>query len=237
MILHLLDHGFQALLKVAAIAGASQKGAHIKAVDRGVGQNLGCFLVDDLLREAFRNRGLADARIAHQQRVVLATAAEHLNGAFHLGLAADQRINFALSRLHVQIDAIFGKRRFLCLPGFGFRGFVVVFFRAGDRARFAEGWVFRHAMRDEIHRIIAGHILFLQEIGGVGLAFGEDRHQHIRAGNFGAPRGLHMDRGALDHALESCGRHRFRAFHICHQRGKVVVDEFDQRLAQFGQID
>ena len=46
-----------------------------------------------------------------------------------------------------------------------------------------------------------------------------------------------MDRGALDHPLEGRRRHRFGAFDIGDQGREVIVDEFLQRAAQFGQID
>ena len=48
---------------------------------------------DDLARQALGDGGLADAGIADQQRVVLLAAAQDLDRALHLGLAADQRID------------------------------------------------------------------------------------------------------------------------------------------------
>ncbi len=61
-------------------------------------------------------------------------------------------------------------------------------------------------MADVIDRVVAGHLLLLQEIGGVAFAFGENRDQNIGAGHFFATGRLHMNDGALDHALESGGR-------------------------------
>ena len=40
----------------------------------------------------------------------------------------------------------------------------------------------------------------------MAFALGENRHQHICAGYFFAPGGLHVNDRALDHALEPCGR-------------------------------
>ncbi|OIQ63632.1 hypothetical protein GALL_548270 [mine drainage metagenome] len=80
--------------------------------------------------------------------------------------------------------------------------------RAGHRTRFAERGIFRHAMRDEIDRVIPRHVLFLQEIGGVGLAFRKDRDEDVGACHLSPARALHMDRRALNHALERGGRHR-----------------------------
>ena len=46
-------------------------------------------------REAFGDRGLAHAGLAHEDGVVLAAPAEHLDGPLELLLAADQRIDAA----------------------------------------------------------------------------------------------------------------------------------------------
>ena len=58
-------------------------------------QDLGHLALDDAPRQAFGDRGLADAGLADQQRVVLAPAAQHLDHALELVLAADQRIDLA----------------------------------------------------------------------------------------------------------------------------------------------
>jgi hypothetical protein len=59
---------------------------------------------------------------------------------------------------------------------------------------------------DVVDRVVAGHVLLLQEIGGVALALGEDRDQHVGAGHLLAAGRLHVDHRALDHALEAGGR-------------------------------
>ena len=115
MFLELVDDGLQPLLEIAAIAGAGQQRAHVERVDRRLGQHVGRLAVDDLAREALGDGGLADARIAHQQRVVLAAAAEHLDAALDLVLAADQRIDVALAGLRVEIDAVLRQRGFLAV--------------------------------------------------------------------------------------------------------------------------
>ena len=50
--------------------------------------------LDDALGQSFRDGGLADARIADIQRVVLGAAAEDLDGALDFQIAADQWIDF-----------------------------------------------------------------------------------------------------------------------------------------------
>ncbi len=71
--------------------------------------------LDDALGEALGDRRLADAGIADIERVVLRAAAEHLDGAVDLGLAADQRIDLAGPRLLVEVDAVGGQRVLLLL--------------------------------------------------------------------------------------------------------------------------
>jgi hypothetical protein len=50
------------------------------------------FSVGDALRQAFDNRGLADAGFADQHRVVLGAAAQDLDDTFQFAVATDQRI-------------------------------------------------------------------------------------------------------------------------------------------------
>ncbi len=231
-------HGFETLFEVAAIAGARQKRAHIERENRGFGENLGGLAVDDFACKPLGDGGFTNAGITDQKRVVLAAAAQHLNAALDLAGAADQRIDIALAGFFVEIDAIFAKRAFLGLFGFG-RAVLVLGLGAGtgNRARLAVSGVFGDAMGDIIDRVVTGHVLLLQEIGRVAFAFGENRDQDIGAGDLGAAGALHMDRGALDDALEGGGRHGFRAVDIGDEIGQILVDEFHQRSSQIVHID
>ena len=58
----------------------------------------GFALHDPALGQALGQRGLADAGLAHVQRVVLAPAAQHLDGALDFVRAADQRVDAAFDR-------------------------------------------------------------------------------------------------------------------------------------------
>ena len=61
---------------------------------------------DDAPRQPFGDGRLADPGIADIERVVLGAAAQHLDGPRDLGLAADQRVDPAGTRLGVEIDAV-----------------------------------------------------------------------------------------------------------------------------------
>jgi len=107
---HLRHYGLEAFLEIAAIAGACQQCAHIKAIDRGICQNLGGFTGDDLARQTLCYGRFTHTRVANQQGVVLAAAAQHLHAAFNLVIAPDQRIDLVFAGPCVQIDAVFGQR-------------------------------------------------------------------------------------------------------------------------------
>ena len=107
VILKLGHHGLEPFLKIAAIAGARKKRAHVEGIDRRIGKDFGGRAIDDLIRKALGNGGLAHAGIPDKEGVVLAPAAEHLNTALDLGIAPDQRVDIPGTRLGVEIDAIF----------------------------------------------------------------------------------------------------------------------------------
>ena len=115
VLLDFLHHLLQALFEIAAIARAGEQRAHVEREHGRIGQNLGHVRVDDLARQALGDRRLADAWIANQQRIVLLSAAQHLDGALHFGLAANERIDAPFSRLPIEVDAISFQRAFLFL--------------------------------------------------------------------------------------------------------------------------
>ena len=105
-----VEDSLQTLLEVAAIARAGQQRAHVERVDDRFLQNFRHLAVDDLARQALGDRRLADAGLADIERVVLGAAAQDLDGALDLMLAADQRIDATLTGLLVEIDTVGGQR-------------------------------------------------------------------------------------------------------------------------------
>ena len=59
---------------------------------------------------------------------------------------------------------------------------------------------------DVVDRVVAGHVLLLQEKCRVGLALGENRDQHVGAGHLLAAGRLDMECRALHDPLETVGR-------------------------------
>ncbi len=189
--------------------------------------------MDDAPRQAFRDGGLADARIADEQRIVLLAAAQHLDGPVDLLVPADQRIDLALTRLLVEIDAVIVESialLFRLLAGF-LLGLLV---DPAGRPGFGQSRTLGDAVADIVDGVIPGHLLLLQEVGGVALTFGKDRHQHVRAGHLLTSRRLDVDHGTLNHPLEPGSRlgvlrairHQILQFglHVGHQVPAQLVD-------------
>ena len=181
----LLDDLLEPLLEVAAIARAGEQRAHVEREHRGILEHVRDFAVHDPAREPLGDRGLADAGVADEQRIVFLPAAEHLDGPADLGVAADQRIDLAFARLLVEVDAVGVERVafFLGLIAAAALGLVLLF-GAAHRARFGHPRPLGDAVADVVDRVVAGHVLLLQEIGSVALALGKDGDQHVGAGHF-----------------------------------------------------
>ena len=101
----LLEDLLQALLEVAAVARAGDQRPHVKAVDLLVLDGLGHVAVHDRLGEALDDRGLTDAGLTDQDRVVLRAAREDLHDALHLDAAADDGVQLVLARSLRQVAA------------------------------------------------------------------------------------------------------------------------------------
>ena len=101
-----LHDRLQALLEVTAVTRTGQQGAHVERPDDGIVQNFRNFAIDDFLGEAFSDGGLANAGVTDQHRIVLRPAAEDLDAAFDLSVAANQRVNLALPGLLIEVYAI-----------------------------------------------------------------------------------------------------------------------------------
>ena len=94
----LVHHGLEPLLELAAVLGAGDHRREVERDDALVLEALRHLRRDDALRQALGDRGLADARLADQHRVVLLAARQHLDDALDLLLAPDHRVELALAR-------------------------------------------------------------------------------------------------------------------------------------------
>ena len=107
---HLLQHGLQPLLEFAAIFRAGDQRAEVERQQLLVLQAFRHVAIDDAQRQALDDRGLADAGLADQHRIVLGAPRQHLDGAADFLVAADHRIELAVARGLRQVAGIFLQR-------------------------------------------------------------------------------------------------------------------------------
>src|SRR5207248_1421650 len=104
--LHDLLHDLlQALLELAAVLRAGDEGGEVERVDLLALEDVGHLVAGDPRGEALDDGGLADARLADQDGVVLLATRQDLHHALDLGLAADDRVELALRGLLRQVAA------------------------------------------------------------------------------------------------------------------------------------
>ncbi|MDT4808633.1 hypothetical protein FQZ97_414990 [compost metagenome] len=97
-LLHFGDHVLQAVLELALHARAGLQEAHVERVQRHGAQRLGHVLRGDAQCQPFDHGRLADAGLAREDRVVLATAHQDVDDLADLGVAADHRVERTVLR-------------------------------------------------------------------------------------------------------------------------------------------
>ena len=88
---------FEAFFKFAPKLGSCNKGTEIEGYDSLFFQAFGDVTCDDTAGEPFDDGGFADSGFADENRIVLRSAGEDLDGATNLLISADDRIEFALA--------------------------------------------------------------------------------------------------------------------------------------------
>ena len=96
-----------ALLELAPVFRARHHRIDGKFDEALVAQGLGHFAADDALRQAFDDGGLADARLADEDRVVLFAPGQHLDRGLDLARPADDRVELALAGEFRQVARVF----------------------------------------------------------------------------------------------------------------------------------
>ena len=193
-----LHHGLQPLLEVAAVARAREHGRHVERVQHRFLQRLRDVARDDPQREPFRERGLAHARLADEQRVVLPASRQHLDHPLELVGAANQGIDLTVARALGEIHAEALERvRHLAVLLAG----VLDTLRARHDRPATRGDL-GHAVRDEVDDIEPRHTLLLEQVDRVRVALAEHRCDHVARRHLLTAGGLHVHRRALQHPLE-----------------------------------
>ena len=109
-VLDLLEDGLQPLLELSAVLRPGEQRADVERPHALSLQPLGDVTGDDPLREPLDDRGLADARLADQDGVVLRPPREDLDHAANLVVAADDRVELARLGERGEIAAVLLER-------------------------------------------------------------------------------------------------------------------------------
>ena len=114
-LLYLLEHGLQAVLKLAAVLGAGDQRAHVELDEVAVAQGARHVAGHDTLGDALDDGRLAHARLADEHGVVLGATGQDLDGTANLVGTADDRVELTGAGKVADIAAVLLQRLKLCL--------------------------------------------------------------------------------------------------------------------------
>ena len=164
----LVDHALEALLELAAVLRPGDHAGHVERHQALACERLRHIVVHDSLRDPLDDRGLADAGIAEEHRVVLRAPREDLDRLLDLVGAADDRVELALPRLVGEVAAVFVERlRRARRPAAG----LAALDAADDRAA-------QLRMRDPEP---------LEQLARLGLGIAREREQDVLGPHIGRP--------------------------------------------------
>src|SRR5690606_4734778 len=106
LLLDRLEHRLEPLFELPPKLGPCEQGAHVEGVDLRAFEWPGHIAAQNFEREAFDNRGLADASFADEHRVVLAATTQDLRETNELLVAADQLIDLPALGFGDQVDGV-----------------------------------------------------------------------------------------------------------------------------------
>ena len=104
--LDLFDHALQAVLELALHAGAGLQQAQVQRQQFHAMQDRRHVVLHDAHGQAFDHGGLAHARFASEDRVVLATAGQHVDHQADFRVAAQHRVQVPIACALGQVDAV-----------------------------------------------------------------------------------------------------------------------------------
>jgi hypothetical protein len=214
----LLDDLLEALLELAAVLRARHQRADVERQDPLVHEGLGHVAGHDPVRQALRDGGLADPRLADERRVVLAAPRQDLDDALDLLLAPDDRVEGAAACRLRQVDAELVERRCLARP---------LRLLGGRRtARLAED------VDDLVPHLVQVDAQALEHAGGDALALADQAEEEVLGADVVVPQPASFVDGQLDHALRARGQP-----HLADDGPIASPDDELDRGADLGQLD
>ena len=152
-------------------------------------------------RQSLGDGGLAHARLADEQRVVLAPAAQHLDAALDLGVAPDQRVDLSIGRLLHQVGGELFERLVDDLIIILAAGLA----HAAGRGPPAADIDLGDAVADVVDHVEPCDSLLLQQVHRVRIPLPEHGDQQVAAGDHVALGALGVHERPLKHPLEAQG--------------------------------
>src|SRR5258708_15593803 len=208
--LDLVHHGLDALLELAAVFGAGDHQREVEGDDLLVREDLGHVALGDLLRKALDDGGLAHAGLADEHGIVLGAAAENLDDAADLVLAADDRVHLALAGQLGEVAAERLQRRrldlFLVLGIAAARGDLLAAARDAARRRvvaLAGGKLGIELAQNLVTRPLDVHLERLEHAGGHALALAEQAEQDVLGADVGMVERLRLLAGQREDLLDA----------------------------------
>ena len=107
---HFLQHGLEPLLEFAAIFGAGDQRAQVEGKQLLVMKAFRHVAVDDAQGQSLDDRGLADAGLADQHRIVFGPPRQDLDGAADFLVAPDHRVELAVAGRLGEVARVFLQR-------------------------------------------------------------------------------------------------------------------------------
>ena len=176
-VLDVVEHGLEPFLEFAAVLGAGHHRTQVQADDGLVAQALGHVAGDDALGQALHDRGLTDAGLADQHRVVLGATGEHLHDAANLVVPPDDRVELAFAGAGGQVGGVLLQR---LIGGLGVG--------AGDAGAAAD-------LDERVAQRLRRGAVSGQQLGDVGVAGGQPDHQVLGGDVFVVHLGGQLLRG------------------------------------------
>ena len=160
-VLDVVEDGLEPFLELAAVLGAGHHRAHVQGDHGLVAQALRHVAGDDALGQALHDRGLADAGLTDQHRVVLGATGQHLHDAANLVVPPDDWVEFAFAGPLGQVGGVLLQR---LIGGLGIG--------AGDPGAAAN-------LDERVAQRLRGGAVSGEQLGDVGVAGGQPDQQML----------------------------------------------------------
>jgi hypothetical protein len=109
-VLDLIEHGLEPLLELTAVFRAGHHRTQVQGDDGLVTQAFRHVAGDDALGQPLDDRGLTDAGLTDEHRVVLGATGQHLHDATNLVVAADDGVELAVAGEGGQVGGVLLQR-------------------------------------------------------------------------------------------------------------------------------